>query len=350
MFLGDYQPSALGRVWVPDKFCDDEIGTLPGFICDRFGKKLFLDTLDGWVHEYEECDEYPQSIDGFFSSIRRRVKKVFKKIVSIPKRIHKEAMRSLKKANARRKKITKSVLKNKYARQVVRVVGVAFAPFTGGLSLAAAEAAARYGKARYVQGKSRSSAFKRGAVGAVIGYAGGKAVSAGYSAVANRGASAAASSAAARGATTVATSAATTTGGSVATGASGGLWGNIGSTALKIGAKLAPTIVTTLLTARGQAGGGGVQEVVYQDGAYADPYGYAPEGYADYGSYSDAGAYENAFAPGGSTVVPDGVYDEEGNLIEDVGASASSFAPLAIIAVGAVAGVLLLKPKKRGRK
>jgi hypothetical protein len=103
-------------------------------------------------------------LDGFFKKIGKTVKRAVKKVASIPK------------------KAIKVVTKSKIGRQVLRVGGAVFAPFTGGLSLAAAEAAARYGKARYGQGLSRSQAFKSGAVGAAIGYVGGKGIQYGYQA------------------------------------------------------------------------------------------------------------------------------------------------------------------------
>jgi hypothetical protein len=64
-------------------------------------------------------------------------------------------------------------LKSKFGRTLVTGAGAVFAPFTGGASLAAAQALTRYGKARYVQGLSRSAAFKKGATGAAIGYVAG---------------------------------------------------------------------------------------------------------------------------------------------------------------------------------
>jgi len=355
MNLAGFNESALGRVWVPEYFLPEQIGALPGFVCERSGKQLFLDTLDGWVHEYEETDA-PQSLDGFFSKITRSIKRVFKKVRSIPKKIWKEARRAVSKANERRKKITKSVLKNKWTRQLVRVAGAAFAPFTGGLSLAAAEAAARYGKARYVQGMKRSSAFKRGAAGAVIGYVGGRAISSGYSAFQKGGVSAlnpfggAAKSVATKTGGAVVSSTGTT----VATGttASGGLWGNIGGGILKVGAKLAPTVIQTMMSAKqAQAGAGGVQ--------YVDDYGYpAASDYADYGSYVDPNAmeqyaYANDYAGGGSTVVPDGMYGEEGELLEEdllAQETAQKLMPLAILAAGAVASVVILKSGKTRRR
>ena len=357
MNLAGFNDSALGRVWVPEYFAAEQIGALPGFVCERSGAGLFLDTLDGWVHQYEEIDT-PDHLSGFFSKITRGLKKVFRKIRSIPKKIWKETRRAASKINAQRKKLVKSVLKNKWTRQLVRVAGAAFAPFTGGLSLAAAEAAARYGKARYVQGMKRSSAFKRGAVGAVIGYAGGRAIGAGYSAFQKGGVSALNPFSGAAKATTAATkvggAVVTPAGTTVATGttASGGLWGNIGSGALKVAGKLAPTVIQTVMQAKqAQAGAGGVQ--------YVDDYGYASDpGYVDYGSYVDPNAmesvaYGSGYGGGGSTVVPDGMYSDEGDMLEEemlAQESAQKFMPVAILAAGAIASVVILKSGKPRRR
>lgn len=91
--------------------------------------------------------------------IHKKVTKVVKKIVKAPIQLH--------------QKIKREVLKSKYGRAIVTGAGAVFAPFTGGASLAAAQALTRYGKARYGQGLSRSEAYKRGAVGGAIGYVAG---------------------------------------------------------------------------------------------------------------------------------------------------------------------------------
>ena len=347
MFLSGFENTPLGRVWVPDTFEEDQIGTLPGLVCDRMGRDLFLDTLDGWVHHYREQEIPIEALEGFFKKIRRRVKRVFKKVASIPKKLHKATMKQLSKVNARRKKITKAVLKNKYGRMVVRGAGIFFSPVTGGLSLAAAEAASRYGKARYVRGLSRSSAFKRGAVGAVIGYVGGRAVSAGYSAV-QKGGVAALNPFAAKAAPQIGSKVMMTTAKAAPTIAQAatnpGLWSKVAAGALKVGATVAPVLATTILQAKMAGPGGGTQ--------YVDEYGYPVDQYPDYGSYVDPyameSAYQNAYSGGGSTVVPDGIYDAEGNLIDEV-PGLTKFAPMAIIAAGAIAGVVILKKRKRGK-
>lgn len=362
MFLSEYQESGLGRVWVPDTFYDYEIGQLPGFVCERSGRELVLDTLDGWVHIYEEFEPTDPNLGiGFlkkaWKSVRRSVKKVFRKVRSIPKRVFKEIKRSASKINLARKKLTKSVLKNKYTRQLVRVAGAAFAPFTGGLSLAAAEASARYGKARYVQGLSRSSAFKRGAVGGAIGLVGGKAISAGYSAIKAGGAKAlnpfASKAITPPGLPTGASTAvhAATGGGVVPSVGSGGLWGTIGKGALKVGTKLAPTVASQVLQMKmAKAAGAGMQEVEYDPYAWGDP---NIEQYADYGSYADPNAMENFYGGGGSTVVPDGLYDEETEAIDTEFMTPENwqkFGPLAILAVASVASVVIMRRGKRGKK
>lgn len=108
-------------------------------------------------------------LDGFFSKVFEKAKSAVKKVVKIPIKIH--------------KKVLKTTTKSKFGRTALRVAGAVFAPFTGGLSLAAAEAAARYGKSRYQLGLSRSDALRRGAVGAAIGYVGGKGIQFGYGAL-----------------------------------------------------------------------------------------------------------------------------------------------------------------------
>lgn len=346
MFLNGFEKTPLGRVWVPDEFSADQVTMLPGIITVRNGAALVLDTLDGWVHIYEETETPVETLDGFLKKITRGVRKVFKKVVSIPKKLHKATMRQIKKVNERRKKITKSVLKNKWTRQIVRVAGVAFAPFTGGLSLAAAEASARYGKARYVEGKSRSSAMKRGAVGAVIGYVGGRAVSAGYSAI-QKGGVTALNPFASKG-VAVATK--------TATGSGSGLWGTVGKGALKLGTTVGKSVAGSYITAMAKGQKPGAEEIIYGVADQYMPEGYADAAYNAYGSYADAGAMEAAYASGGggvSTVVPDGVYDEDGELVTDPGffqsATFQKFAPLAIVAIGAVVGVSMMKGKKRGK-
>jgi hypothetical protein len=356
MFIGGFQETALGRVWVPDEFSADQVGMLPGIVIERAGPSLVLDTLDGWVHIYEECEIQQQTIDGFFSKVTRAVRKVFKKIASIPRKLHRATMKQLSKANERRKKITKSVLKNKYARQIVRVAGAVFAPFTGGLSLAAAEAAARYGKARYVEGRSRSSAFKRGAVGAVIGYAGGKAISYGYSAFQKGGVSALNPFATKAATSAVSTVPAGAAGGGIGGASSGGLWSTVGKTALKVGTSVGKAVATSYISAMAKGQKPGAEEIIYGMADQYLPPGYADAAYNAYGSYADAGAMEAAYSGdyGVSTVVPDGIYDEEGELITDPGFFQSvgfrKFAPLAIVAAGAIVGVSMLNKQKRGRK
>lgn len=142
-------------------------------LLDRFvtlnGKLYKVDAAD---NVYEWVNHPGRSglgeLDGFFKKITRGVRKVVKKAVKIPIKVH--------------KKVVRTVTKSKIGRQVLRVAGAVAAPFTGGLSLAAAEAAARYGKARYGQGLSRSQAFRKGAVGAVIGGATGFGISKAYGA------------------------------------------------------------------------------------------------------------------------------------------------------------------------
>jgi len=72
------------------------------------------------------------------------------------------------------RKVFRAVTKTTIGRTALKVAGVVAAPFTGGLSLAAAAAASQYGKVRYQQGGSRKSAWRgavqRGVVGAAVGY------------------------------------------------------------------------------------------------------------------------------------------------------------------------------------
>lgn len=98
---------------------------------------------------------------------------LWKKIKNVHKKITKTAKKIIKAPIKLHQKVQKAVLKSKYGRALVTGAGAVFAPFTGGLSLAAAQAATRYGKARYVQGASRSDAYKKGAVGAAVGYVAG---------------------------------------------------------------------------------------------------------------------------------------------------------------------------------
>jgi hypothetical protein len=98
------------------------------------------------------------------------------------------------------KRTFKAITKTTIGRTAIRIAGTVAAPWTGGLSLAAAEAAARYGKARYTLGLSRGAAFRRGAVGGVVGGALGYGVSRAYGAFIQPGATAGVVSAGAPGA------------------------------------------------------------------------------------------------------------------------------------------------------
>jgi hypothetical protein len=98
---------------------------------------------------------------------------LWKKIKSIHKRITKTVKRVIKAPIKLHQKVQKAILKSKFGRTLVTGAGAVFAPFTGGASLAAAQALTRYGKARYVQGLSRSDALKKGATGAAVGYVAG---------------------------------------------------------------------------------------------------------------------------------------------------------------------------------
>jgi hypothetical protein len=97
----------------------------------------------------------------------------WKKIKNIHKKITKKIIKVIKAPIKLHQKVQKAVLKSKFGRTFVTAAGAVFAPFTGGASLAAAQALTRYGKARYVQGLSRSDALKKGATGAAVGYVAG---------------------------------------------------------------------------------------------------------------------------------------------------------------------------------
>lgn len=356
-----YQAPVAVRKIAPEQFDESQLGWLPGRV--EFlpnDRRAFLDTLDGWVHVYEPefvFDDEPQSLDGlrkFVKKITRPIRRVFKKIVSIPKKLFSEIKQHASKLNERRKKLFRSITKNKYTRQLLRVAGVALTPFTAGLSLAVAEGAARYGKARYVQGASRSSAWKRGATGAAIGYAGGRAISAGYQAVqrggltalnpfASTGATAGAQTASAAG-TSVASAGTGVASGAVGVAQTGsGLWSTIGSTALKTAGTIGKTIATGYLTQMAMGVKPQFENVAYD--ALADQY--LPDEYkgvydswanSGYGQPSyDAGAYEMPFG----TEVPDGEYFTEQNGAP--GGAVSMLPIIAVVSVVAAGGYLMFK-------
>src|SRR4026209_1671834 len=78
----------------------------------------------------------------------------WKKVTNTVKKIHREVIRIAKQPIQLEKKLRVEILKSKYGRAVVTGAGAVFAPFTGGASLAAAQALTRYGKARHRQGLS----------------------------------------------------------------------------------------------------------------------------------------------------------------------------------------------------
>ena len=349
MFIGQYKQSALGSVLAPDFFDESQIPALPGLTFNIGGGRIMLDTLDGWIHEYRELSE-AETLDGFFSKIFKPVKKVFKKVASIPKKIFKEAKRVASRVNAERKRATRKALQNKYGRALVRGIGAVAAPFTGGLSLAAAEASARYGKARYGQGLSRSQAFKSGAVGAALGYVGGRAISAGYQAVKQGGVSAlnpfatkptaainveTAAQAGAKGAGVgVGTTTPATTG--------GGLWGKIGKGALKVGTTAAKSVAASYITAYAQGRQPGAEEVIYGVGSEYMP--------AEYAALLAAGVNQpspTAYAAdtwGSYAVAPADFYEEAEQAPAAFDSEAlKKWAPFAIIGAGLFVSVLVLK-------
>lgn len=343
------------RIIAPEYFEESQLGFLPGRVTFLPGdRRAFLDTLDGWVHVYEPELQYDTAmqLDGFFSKIFRPVKKLFKKVVSIPKKIFDQIKQNVSKLNEQRKKIFRKVTTNKYTRQLLRVAGVALSPFTAGLSLAVAEGAARYGKARYVQGQSRSSAWKRGAVGAAIGYVGGRAVSAGYQAIQRGGLTAL--NPFTSSATQAAGTTAASTGTQVATGAaqtSGGLWGTVGKTALSIGKKVGTTFATSYLTQMASGQKPNVEHVAY-DALAAEV---LPEQYKGvYDSWANAGYGEGypSYAGGGGsmpfgTEVPDGEYFTDQNGMNASGGFGKYLPIVAVVGVVGAAGYLMLKGKGR---
>lgn len=344
LIAATHRAMARPALVVPKQFSEDQIPYLPGIVEFVGGDgRAYLDSLDGWVHVYEPTLEYGEQIqlDGFFSKLFRPITRVFKKITAIPKKVFQQIKRNASKLNEQRKKVFRSITKNKYTRQVLRVAGVALSPFTAGLSLAVAEGAARYGKARYVQGQSRSSAWKRGAVGAVVGYAGGRAISAGYSAIQKGGLTALnpfSGSGATAGATS-STSAAATTAAGTGTASTGGLWSTIGNTALTAAKKVGTTFATSYLTQMASGRKPSAEHVAYDALAQT----YLPDSAMPiYDSWANAGYGQGipstatgAEMPFG-TEVPDGEYfvDQEGEQ------RAQGFARwLPVIAVAGVIGV-----------
>lgn len=307
-------------------------------LLDRFvtlnGKLYKVDALD---NVYEWVNHPGRSglgeLDGFFKKITRGVRKVVKKAIKIPIKVH--------------KKVVRTVTKSKIGRQVLRVAGAVAAPFTGGLSLAAAEAAARYGKARYGQGLSRSQAFRKGAVGAVIGGATGFGISKAYGAfTATKGAAGYAGGGftpagyAGPGAVPVAGAAQVSFApsvGNVISGA-GGVLKTIGGT-LATGLK---TIGAALpvLQASGVLGPRGVEQA--PSGEYYDSQAAAPAPFE--GQYAGAGGGGGGFGPAGS---PYEAETPEGALAIDPAKT-----PFILGGTAALAGLLLfttMGPKPRGR-
>jgi hypothetical protein len=276
-------------------------------------------------------------LDGFFSRIHKRVKKVVKKAIKAPFVL--------------RKKVLKAVTKSKFGRTALRVAGAAFAPFTGGLSLAAAEAAARYGKTRYQLGLSRSEAFRKGAVGAAIGYVGGKGIQFGYSALMKPAAAAALPGYAGGGFTPAGYAGPGAV--SAASGAPvtfipgvGNVVTGVGGTLKTIGGALATGLKTLtgalpLLQASGVLGKKGEQA---PSGEYYDPYAPAPAPFES--MYGSGGGGGGAFGPGAMSP-----YDQEGEA-EAVGSPETQQKQLAIGGAIALAGLFFfttMKPKRGQR-
>lgn len=274
-----------------------------------FNKQFIVDEAGRLGPRGEVYEIVPVYNDAQLGGLRKAFKKVggvFKKAVS--------------KINEARKALTKAVLKTSIGRTVARVAGAVAAPFTGGASLAVAEAAARYGKARYQLGLKRSTAFKKAAVGAAVGFAAGKAIQLGYQSIAARGGLA--SVFGKTGATTVATGATTAkTGGLILKG--GALLGTV--------AKAAIPLVTQVL--QGRAGAGTVQSDAespfFMPEAFIDPNQIPPQ-------YFSAGGG----VPGGLMPFP-----EEGEMpSEGVGG-----VPWTWVAGGGAALLLLIAATRKKR-
>lgn len=285
----------------------------------------------GEVYEIEYRTEAgDEFLSGFFSKIWKKVTAPVRKVLS--------------KVNVLRKKVLRSVTKSKYGRAVIRVGGAVLAPFTGGLSLAAAEGLSRYGKARYEQGMSRSSAWKRGAVGAAIGYAGGRAISYGYQQVMQKGVSGALQSAG----SSIKSGFTSLTGGGTSTAAGTTAQSStFFSKALSL-AKTAGSFATKalpLITAAQGAGvlPGGAQQVAVEGAGELDYYGYGDPMYGLLGpGAGSGGGVEYAGGGGGGfeadylpEELPEGWEETDGVVREK-----SSATPLLIVG-GIAAGLFL---------
>lgn len=264
---------------------------------------------------------------------------LWKKITSIPRRTF------------------KSITKSTIGRTALRIAGTVAAPFTGGLSLAAAEAAARYGKARYQQGLTRSQARRRGAVGAVVGGAIGYGVSQAYGAFIKPGIPV---SAGAPGAVSAGTSTVTPWGGVVSAGAP--VSSPFGTVIAATPAVATPTVaflpsVGNVLTTIGSGimsaaeAIGTVLPVLASTGVLQRGTPSAAPQYYDSGIMPPAPFSENYGAgAGGGGGFPSGMMPPEAAVVEDgEAAPRPSKTPAMIGAAAALGGFLLFTMMGKGR-